>query len=247
MITNVRRKVCRESSCARRQPDRTAEGTRNRRGLTLFEVLLSLTIFVGCMAVIGQLISAGVRGALRARLETQAVLRCETKMAEVVSGIAPLQNVNDGTFSDDPEWHWSLSLTPGPQEDLYLIEVAVSHGPGTTLGSVSYSMQRLMRDPQTFLDAMAEEESSSTSGSSSSSSSGGSSSSSGGSGSSGSKSSSGGSTGTSSGSKSTSSGSSGMSSGSSSTKSSSSGGSSSKSSGSSSSGSSGKSSSGGKK
>ena len=124
-----------------------------RLGLTLFEVLLSLAIFVGSMAALGQLIANGVRGAVQARLQTQAVLRCESKMAELVAGAQAFQAVAGASFLDDPSWSWSVTLGSGPHVDLYAVEVTVSHTGTNGLGDVSFSLQRLLRDPQIFVDA----------------------------------------------------------------------------------------------
>jgi general secretion pathway protein I len=120
----------------------------HRRGLTLFEVLLSLAIFVMAMAAIGQLVSNGMRGAVRARLETQAVLRCESKLAEVLAGIEPMQAVNNVTFADDPGWNWSLAIAAGPTEDLLDLEVLVQHPASTGAGQMSFALRRLVRDPE---------------------------------------------------------------------------------------------------
>lgn len=129
-----------------------------RRGLTLFEVLISLAIFVGSMAAIGQLVATGVRGALRARLQTQAVLRCESKMAEVVAGISPFHPASDTPFVDDPAWTWSMSLAPGPNQELFLVEVTTAHQAGGQLGAVTFSLRRLVRNPQIFIDKMIKEQ-----------------------------------------------------------------------------------------
>ena len=58
----------------------------SRRGLSLFEVVIALTIFACSMGAIGHLISTGVRAAVRSRLESQAIMRSESKMAEVAAG-----------------------------------------------------------------------------------------------------------------------------------------------------------------
>lgn len=138
-------------------------------GLTLFEVLLSLAIFVMAMAAVGQLVSNGMRGAVRARLETQAVLRCESKLAEVLAGIEPLQPMNGASFPDDPSWVWSLAIQTGPTEDLLDVEILVEHPGSTGAGQVSFGLRRLVRDP----DAVTSTTSSSTSSSSTSSTTGG--------------------------------------------------------------------------
>ena len=49
-------------------------------GMTLLEVLVSLSIFMGSFAAISQLFNLGSRAAIRAALETQAVIRCESNL-----------------------------------------------------------------------------------------------------------------------------------------------------------------------
>lgn len=136
-----------------RSEERRASGRIDRAGLTLFEVIIALAIFVGSIAAIGQLISNGVRGAVLSRLQTQAVLRCETKLAEVVSGVTPLHSVSGMAFSDDATWTWSMTTAPGPHASLYIVEVTAAHPSSTTAGNVSYSLRRLVRDPQLEMQA----------------------------------------------------------------------------------------------
>jgi len=128
-----------------------------RRGLSLFEVLIALAIFVCSMAAIGQLISSGVRAAVQARLQSQAVLRAESKMAEVVAGITSLHGAS-GTFSDDTNWSWAAASTQDQQPGLYLVEVTVSHAGMTTSAKQSFTLRRLVRDPQLALDEYAKEQ-----------------------------------------------------------------------------------------
>jgi Tfp pilus assembly protein PilV len=120
----------------------------NRRGLSLFEVILALAIFMGSIAAIGQLITNGVRGAVFARLETQAVIRCESKLAEMLSGAAPLRASSGTAFPDDPSFTWSVAIAPTQHPSLYSVEVTVAHVSTTSIGKVSYSLRRLVRDPQ---------------------------------------------------------------------------------------------------
>jgi prepilin-type N-terminal cleavage/methylation domain-containing protein len=138
-------------------PDSSSRG--RRRGLTLLEVLISLLIFVGAMAAIGQLISNGVRGAVQSRLETQAILRCESKVAEVVAGVIPLQPTGAVPFPDNPSWTWSLQMQPGPHPDLLLFQVTVEHAAGSNVGRTTFRLTRLLRNPQLYADesAIAEE------------------------------------------------------------------------------------------
>jgi general secretion pathway protein I len=126
---------------------------RGRRGLTLLEVLLSLLIFVGAMAAIGQLVSNGVRAALHSRMQTQAILRCESKVAEVVGGVVPFQTAVGVPFPDDPNWTWSLQVQPGPHPSLLRMDVKVDHAAQNGLGRTTFTLSRLLRDPQIYLDA----------------------------------------------------------------------------------------------
>ena len=60
-----------------------------RRGITLYEVVIALVIFSGSIAAISEGVSTGVRAALQSRLQSQAILLCESKMGEVMAGVVP--------------------------------------------------------------------------------------------------------------------------------------------------------------
>lgn len=122
-----------------------------RRGFSLFEILISLVIFAASAAAIGQLISSGVRGAVRSKLESQAVLRCESKLAEFIAGAVAIQSVSDLPFTDDSDWRWSSSIQAGPHPNLYLVQVKVSHPSNSRMGDFSYALARLVRDPNATL------------------------------------------------------------------------------------------------
>jgi hypothetical protein len=123
-----------------------------RQGLTLFEVIVALAIFMGAVCAIGQLISSGVRSAVQARLLAQGVLRAETKMAEIAAGIVPMR-AGGGSFPDDSSWTWSATTANGPHQELYIVEVTVSHPSATRAGNVSYSLRRFVRDPNVAIAA----------------------------------------------------------------------------------------------
>lgn len=103
------------------------------------------------MAAVSQLITTGTQASVQSRLRSQAILLCETKMAEVVAGAVPLQVVNGATMPEaTPEWTWSLVMGPGPQTGVLQVRVTVSH----QSGRAGYTLTRLMRDPQVVLDAI---------------------------------------------------------------------------------------------
>ncbi len=119
--------------------------------MSLLEVVIALAIFAGSIAAIGQLIATGVRGAVQARLQSQAILRAETKMAEIVAGTTPL--TGGGTFPDDPSWTWSVVTSAGAHEGLYAVDVTAAHASASVGGNQSYVLRRFVRDPQIAIDA----------------------------------------------------------------------------------------------
>ena len=112
----------------------------SRRGLTLLEVLLSLGLFLGALAALSQLWYGGVRASVQARLATQAILRCESKLNEVVAGAVPLQSTSDTPFDDDASWTWSLQVEVGPHADTMLATVKVSHPGQSGLSSSDHQL-----------------------------------------------------------------------------------------------------------
>ena len=157
-----------------------------RDGLTLLEVLVSVAIFLGSLTAIMQLLNTGQQAEVSARLQSEAVLRCDSKMAEIVAGIEKAVSSADGTFLDDEigSWKWSVDVMNGTATSLLKITVTVEHSPDGKNPNAAFTLTRYMRDPQLFIDAAlsaAASDSSSSDSSSSGSSSSGSSSSTGGS------------------------------------------------------------------
>jgi len=137
-------------------------GASLRRGFSLLEVLLSLGIFLTAFVALSQLTTNGMRAAVEARLTTKAILRCESKMAEIVAAIEPLEDVADQPFQDDAAWSWSLQTADGPHADLKNITVSVKLEGANQLAGTSFSLTRLIRDPLVYemaaTAAAAEEE-----------------------------------------------------------------------------------------
>jgi len=130
--------------------------SRVRTGLTLLEVLIALGIFVSSVAVISQLLAQGVRGAKLAQYETEAILRAESKLAEVVAGAVPFQSAQNVPYADNDAWNWSVSLQPGSTDELFIVEVTVNRTATSSLGSVDFTVARLVRDPQLLMEAATE-------------------------------------------------------------------------------------------
>jgi general secretion pathway protein I len=130
-----------------------------RRGLTLLEIVIALTIFFGALAALSQLAWNGSRAAVQARLKTQAIVRCEAKLAEVLAGIEPMQPKSKVPFPDDSKWTWSLNVTESNYPELLQIEVTAAHSGNNSLANVAFTLNRWMRDPGMFMDAAIQQKS----------------------------------------------------------------------------------------
>jgi hypothetical protein len=119
----------------------------------LLEVFIALSIFIGALAVISQIISTGTRASIQAQLQNEAVLRAESCLAEAVAGVVDLTGISNTAFPDDPAWTWSLAVTDGPHVDTLLLTVTVNHATVGGVVNAQASLSRLIRNPQVFLDA----------------------------------------------------------------------------------------------
>ena len=126
---------------------------RSRAGISLFEVLLALSIFLAAIVTLTQLSETGMRAAVQARLQTHAILRCESKLAEIATGVEPLEDASEQPFPDDEKWTWSLESAAGPHADLLLVTITVDYVGETDLASAGFSLSRLIRDPAVFAAA----------------------------------------------------------------------------------------------
>jgi len=125
---------------------------KGRSGFTLLEVLVSLAIFVAAFASLSQLFTLGSRAAVQAALETQATVRAEAKMAEVLAGVESMEASEAMPFEDDPNWSWALAVNEGPHTDLFELTVTVAFQSGVGQAEMTYSLVRFRRDPQLALD-----------------------------------------------------------------------------------------------
>ena len=111
---------------------------RDRSGFTLLEVILSLAILTGAIAVLGELARIGLENANYTHKLTKAQLLCEGKMAEITSGITlpdPVTGVSfesetsDGAPSmidpDEPAWLYSIASDLIDENGLLQITVTV--------------------------------------------------------------------------------------------------------------------------
>ncbi len=116
-----------------------------RRGLSLLEVLVAMAILVSSVAVIGQLVRQSNDMARSAKNRSLAALRCQSKMAEIISGAQPM-TVGQGNFEEDPDWSWHLTTEQGPVQGLWLVTLTVGRDlPGG--GRDEFSLKEMVLDP----------------------------------------------------------------------------------------------------
>ena len=123
--------------------------------MTLFEVMLALAIFLGAFAAIAQVIDLGRQASGEGQLENEAVLRGQTKLAEVISGVESTSAVEGQAFDDDPNWTWGLTVGDGPQADVLAVAVKIEHVRPSGTVDAAFILNRFVRDPQLFIDAAA--------------------------------------------------------------------------------------------
>lgn len=134
-----------------------------RAAFSLLEVVLALGILVGALAVLGELVSLATRNAQLATDLTQAQLLCESKMAEITSGISPPQAVQRTAFDTDPQWLYSIDYGAASQPGLIALQVTVTQDLPEEKRPAEFTLVRWMRDPGAELPEESTEEDSSSS------------------------------------------------------------------------------------
>ena len=130
----------------------------DRRGLTLLEIVLALAICAIAMTLLAQLVGIGNRAAAVARDSAKAQMIAESMMAEVMAGITEAADTS-GTYEQDPNWMFEISVTPAPSapDTINVIRVAVSQQ-----GEVARPLTYVLTQWQAIPPEMEEEETDTT-------------------------------------------------------------------------------------
>jgi general secretion pathway protein I len=116
-----------------------------RRGLSLLEVLVALTIFLLAFVILGRLVIFGSDRARDTQHQVQAADLCQSKMAEVIAGAVPLTEQSEVAFEEDQAWQWSLACEKSNFPGLWNVTVRVSrHQPQ----GVVCTLSEMILDPQ---------------------------------------------------------------------------------------------------
>jgi hypothetical protein len=71
------------------------------------EVLAALAIFLISMIALGQLLTVSGERAFEVQQQSHAAQLCQSKLAEVVSGVVPLSSTSE-SYDEDSDWQWTL-------------------------------------------------------------------------------------------------------------------------------------------
>jgi Tfp pilus assembly protein PilV len=121
----------------------------------LLEVILALTILAGAIAVLGEVSRMALRNAETARDLSRAQLLAETKMAEILSGVASPDAVENTAFdsssyaldSSQPAWLYSIISESTDEDGLISVRVTVTRDLPAGQHPVTFSLVRWLPDP----------------------------------------------------------------------------------------------------
>ena len=131
---------------------------RERRGLSLLEVMLAIAILGGSMAAVGELIRLGSRAATRSRDVNRAQIHCASIMAEVTAGIRLPESTGLTQVEYDVEWLYAIETFPiETQPGLISVRVTVQQNTQSAR-PVYVSLVRWIPDPAMIAEAEAEED-----------------------------------------------------------------------------------------
>ncbi len=137
----------------------------DRDGFTLFEVILAMAILGGAVAVIAQAAWSGLENARMTKELVQAELLAESVLGELVSGIRPLDSIQESPFEEDEgledpdQWLYSVEINPAAVAGMLEARVNVRANTDQPR-KVDFTLVRWILDT----DALASEEEASASG-----------------------------------------------------------------------------------
>lgn len=111
-----------------------------KHGISLLEVLISMVLLGGCVAILGEVARLGLRNAQSARELTQAQLLAESIMSQLQMGLRTLENTTEQPItaeefidtnaadqeSGSSEAYWLYTIETAYLDDNALVAVAVT-------------------------------------------------------------------------------------------------------------------------
>ena len=124
------------------------------RGFSLLEVILSLAILGGAIAVLGEAARLALRNAEFTRDMARAQLLCESKLSEITSGVTsaePIQRaiIENAAAPDEPAWLYSIEKSSLDDEGLASVRVTVARDLPAEKHPVRFSLVRWIAKSKT--------------------------------------------------------------------------------------------------
>src|SRR5204863_3728433 len=126
---------------------------RQRPGLSLLEVLVSLAIFLLALVALSRLIGMGSDFARDAQQQTECTRLAQSKLNEVICGWVPLESQSDQEFEettkDGQTYYWSMVAEQNPDApdtDLWNVQVTV-YRQRPDGGKMSVTIGHMIFDP----------------------------------------------------------------------------------------------------
>lgn len=116
----------------------------SRKAFTLLEVVLSLAILAGSLAVIGEVMSLADRNATDAAEESRAQILAGNVMDEMLAGFMELTNVSRVPLETETSqpWVYSVLVTSTNFEGLAAVEVLVEQDVPEQFRPIKYRLVR---------------------------------------------------------------------------------------------------------
>lgn len=92
-------------------------------GFSLFEVLVAVAVLAACAVLFAQIASFSRLGIEKLQYRTQALLFCQSKMSEIVSGAEPLESVDKKEMPGQPGWFYSVRVERLESDGLVSVSV----------------------------------------------------------------------------------------------------------------------------
>ena len=115
------------------RPDQQVSVRARRRsshsGLTLLEVMIALAILGTSLAALGELIRIGADAADHSVELTTAQFLCDSKLAEIKSGVLPAETIGPlpfELFETEEAWEYLVTVDSVDDQGLLFVEVTVS-------------------------------------------------------------------------------------------------------------------------
>jgi type II secretory pathway pseudopilin PulG len=128
----------------------------------LLEIIISIAILGAVLGAVGPLITAGTNAAVRSELNSEAIIRAETAMSEIVAGVQSRKSAGNESFPDNGDWTWTLEVAPGPYAELEILTVKVEHKRKNGDVDSTAHLSRMVRTDDAMIPVVTEDASATT-------------------------------------------------------------------------------------